>query len=146
MIRTHFLVVALAACGGKSAPPPAAPAPVEKPAEKPAEPTGDLAAAETAAWEAAKPVFEKYCASCHTKDGKKAAKKKLDHFDMTSYPFTGHHAETIGFTIREVLGVTGKKPTMPFDNKGAVQGDELALIVRWADAWQAAHPNAKPHS
>jgi mono/diheme cytochrome c family protein len=99
----------------------------------------ELRAAETKAWETAKPVFEKYCASCHTQAGAKASKKKLHHFDMSTYPFGGHHATTIAATIREVLGMSGKKPTMPSGKPGAVKGDELAAIKAWADAWQAAH-------
>jgi mono/diheme cytochrome c family protein len=100
--------------------------------------------AEQAAYERAKPVFEKYCASCHTKSGAKATAKKLDHFDMTTYPFGGHHAATIGVTIRKVLAIRGGKPTMPADRKGAVKGDELVLIAAWADAFDAAHKAAAP--
>ncbi|MBA3395968.1 MAG: hypothetical protein H0T89_25275 [Deltaproteobacteria bacterium] len=58
---------------------------------------------------------------------------------MTSYPFGGHHAMEISGEIREVIGLTEKKPTMPADDKGAVQGDELAAIKAWADAFDAAH-------
>jgi hypothetical protein len=111
----------------------------EKPAEpaKP-DPKVDLLAAETSAWETAKPVFEKSCATCHSSAGKKAAKKKLDHFNMDTYPLGGHHTATIGFTIRDVLGISGKKPTMPYDKPGSVKGDDLAKIKAWTDAWEAA--------
>ena len=105
----------------------------------------DPAAAEQAAYEKAKPVFAKYCASCHTKGGAKATKKKLDHFDMTAYPFGGHHATTIAATIRKVLAIRGGKPTMPSDKKGAVKGDELALIAAWCDAFDAAHKANSTH-
>jgi hypothetical protein len=44
----------------------------------------------------------------------------------------------MGPTIKQVLGLAGKKATMPFDKKGAVQGDELTTIAAWADAWEAA--------
>lgn len=118
---------------------PAEPAaPAEPPPPDPAKVKMDLLAAETAAYEKAKPVFEKWCASCHTKTGKKTSAKKRDHFDMTTYPFGGHHAAEIGDEIREVLGVTGKKPTMPSNKKGAVKGEELELIKAWADAFDAA--------
>ncbi|CAN5917899.1 hypothetical protein BH11MYX2_BH11MYX2_04750 [soil metagenome] len=108
-----------------------------------------LLASERTAWDTAKPVFDKSCATCHTKAGKESAKKKLDHFDMDTYPLGGHHTGTIGFTIREVVGITGKKPTMPFDKPGSVQGDDLAKIKAWTDAWEAAdtggaHPPAAP--
>jgi hypothetical protein len=100
--------------------------------------TPELLAAETAAYDKAKPTFRKYCSACHSRDGKKAAKKKLDHFQLDSYPFGGHHTATIGFTIREVLGISGKKATMPYDKPGSVQADDLAPVKAWADAWEAA--------
>ena len=168
---TMLLLTAAIACGSKSsaspkttpsAPPVTAgsdapkPTEPEKPAAEPVkddakpDPKATLLAAETSAWEAAKPAFTKYCATCHTKDGKKAAKKKLDHFDMDTYPLGGHHTSTIGFTIREVLGLASKKATMPYDKPGSVKGDELAAIKAWTDSWEAAekggaHPPAKDH-
>jgi hypothetical protein len=125
----------------------------EKPVEQapPAkDPKVELMAAEAAAWDTAKPVLEKACASCHTAAGKKSAKKKLDHFNMDTYPLGGHHTATIGFTIREVLGIGGKKPTMPYDKPGSVKGDDLAKIEAWTDAWEAAekggaHPAVAHH-
>ena len=128
-------------------PPPAVPQ-AEEPSRP--DPKAELLAAETSAWETARPVFGKYCATCHTSEGKKAAKKKLDHFNMDTYPFGGHHTSTIGFTIRDVLGISGKKPTMPYDKPGSVKGDELAAIKAWTDAWEAAekggaHPAAEGH-
>lgn len=141
----------------------ATPEPAPKEADKPAEPArpwepakpdpakvkAELLASERAAWDTAKPVFDKSCGSCHTKAGKKSAKKKLDHMNLDTYPIGGHHTGTIGLTIREVLGVTGKKATMPFDKPGSVQGDDLAKIKAWTDAWEAAdrggaHPPAAP--
>lgn len=98
----------------------------------------DLLAAETTAYDAAKPVFAKYCAGCHQQGGKKATGKKLGHFDITTYPLAGHHASEVGSVVREVLGIGGTKPTMPYDKPGAVKGDELALIAAWADAFDAA--------
>ena len=174
-----FLVTVFAACGSKSSSKPTTPAepdhdhamhdhagsgnavatpdPTPKEPDKPSEPPtpdaakvkAELLAGERAAWDAAKPVFDKSCANCHTKAGKKSAKKKLDHFDMDTYPPGGHHTGTIGFTIREVLGVSGKKPTMPYDKPGSVKGDDLAKIKAWTDAWEAsdkggAHPPAAP--
>lgn len=176
---TFFATAALAACGSKSTPPPATPAepahdhaehdhggsgsavaapdPTPKDVDKPAEPPkpdagkvkADLLAAEASAWDVAKPAFTKSCATCHTKAGKKSAKKKLDHFNLDTYPPGGHHTGTIGFTIRDVLGISGKKATMPFDKPGSVQGEDLAKIKSWTDAWEAAekagaHPQAAP--
>jgi len=123
--------------------------PADPPMPDPAKVKADLLAAETAAFATAKPVFEKACATCHTKAGKKAAKKKLDHFDLDTYPLGGHHTGPIGFTIRDVLGISGKKPTMPYGKPGSVKGDDLAAIKSWTDAWEAAdkggaHPPAAP--
>lgn len=172
------LAASLVACGSK-APPPTTPAdlphdhadhdhgsagsgvatpdPVPEDPGKPTDPArpdpatvkAELLASERAAWDTAKPAFDKACSTCHTKAGKKSAKKKLDHFDMDTYPPGGHHTGTIGFTIREVLGLTGKKATMPFDKPGSVQGEDLAKIKAWTDAWEAAdkggaHPPAAP--
>ena len=167
LLLLAVLAVVPAACGGGSAKPapvtpiadpvpmnePAAappetasPAEAAKPAEPPAPPApdpakikADLLAAETAAFEKAKPVFDKHCSRCHAKGGKLATKKKLDEVDMTAYPFGGKHAAEIGEEIREVLGVGGGKVTMPLDKKGAVKGDELALIVAWSEAFDASH-------
>lgn len=105
----------------------------------PAKVKAQLLAAETAAYEKAKPVFEANCARCHTQGGKLQSKKKRDHFDMTTYPFGGHHAMEISAQIRKSLGITGTKVTMPYDKKGAVKGADLALIAAWADAFDAAH-------
>ena len=154
MIRSLLLVAALVACGGKPAPAPVTPAPAPPvaadpppaPETTPAPPVvdhakeqADLLAAETTAYEKAKPAFTKYCASCHTKAGKKANKKKLDHFAMDAYPFTGEHAKSIGNEIRVVLAIDGnKKATMPSDKPGSVTGSDLALIKAWTEAWQAA--------
>lgn len=119
-----------ATTSGEEAPPP--PVPPEKL-------KADLLANEKIAYEAAAPVFAKYCASCHEKGKPKATAKKLGHFDMSSYPFGGHHAMEIADEIREVLGIGGGKATMPKDNPGAVKGDDLALVAKWADAFDAAH-------
>lgn len=156
---------ALAACGSKSPPAeppttppidaePAAPPPDAMPADHtghtmtppdaapigpdPAQIKADLLAAEHAAHEKAMPVFEKYCKSCHMKGGKSATAKKMGHFDMTEYPFGGHHVGEMSGTIRKVLGIDGSKPTMPKNKPGSVKGDELALIAAWADAFDAS--------
>jgi hypothetical protein len=127
MIRSAvvaLLITTLGACGN-----PAEAAPPAK---------ADPLAAETKAWNAAQPVFDKYCAHCHTEGGAKASKKKLNRFNFTAYPPTGSHAKTIGTTIRGVLGLDGGKPKMPADKPGSVTGDDLAHLKAWADAWDAA--------
>ena len=157
------LVVTMAACRGSSAKPTTPiksdPIPMtENPSKpdadghdhehtKPDEPAkpdpaklkAELLAAETAAYEKAKPVFDKFCSKCHSKAGKLTGQKKRDHFDMTTYPFGGHHAMELGKQIRTSLGIDGSKPTMPYDKKGAVQGEELKLIAAWCDSFDASH-------
>lgn len=101
--------------------------------------TGDPPLDERTAYEKAKPVFDAHCSSCHTTSGSKSGKKALSHFTMDAYPFGGHHTATMSATIREVLGATGSAPTMPRDKPGAVKGEELKLVLAWADAYDRAH-------
>lgn len=92
---------------------------------------------EQEAYERARPVFERYCTSCHMSSGGKRA--ALRHFTMDGYPFGGHHAAQISATIREVLGSSGQPATMPKDRPGAIQTEELRAILDWADAFDRAH-------
>jgi hypothetical protein len=106
-------------------------------ATKPPKPTPE----EIAAFEAAKPAFERHCFRCHTTAGKKSKRKALAHIAMDQYPFTGHHADEAGAVVRIVLGQdASEKVTMPSDDPGAVTGDDLARILAWADAFNHAHP------
>ena len=111
--------------------------PVAAPKEEPRDPKAELLAAEQAAFDKAKPVFDKWCAKCHAADGKNTSPKKRKELDISQYPFTGEHANAKD--IRKTLGIGGGKPSMPADKKGAVQGEELAAIAAWADAWDASH-------
>jgi hypothetical protein len=97
---------------------------------------------EQTAYANARPVFDAYCAGCHTRGGAKASPKSLAHLDMTSYPFGGHHGSMAGPAVAEVLGLDGAKPTMPLDHPGVVAGDELARVKAWVEAYDAAHPDA----
>jgi uncharacterized membrane protein len=99
-----------------------------------------ILAAEKAAYDRARPVFDRHCARCHTSAGDHRKKQKaLPHFSMDAYPFGGHHATELAETIREVLGATGQDATMPDDDPGSVQGEELAIILAWADAFERSH-------
>lgn len=166
MTRTHTLItlIALAACSPRSTPPAAPasdgrapvetaavadPAPADEPdaAPAPTEPPPvaaelDRQAAELAAYEKAKPVFDRHCANCHAQGGPGAKAKTLAHLDITHYPFGGHHADTVTETIRKSLGIDGSKPTMPRQKPGSVMGADLQLVKEWADAFDAAHPRA----
>lgn len=99
----------------------------------------ELDAAERAAFDRAKPVFDRYCIACHTKRGKQKTQKRLDAIDFTKYPPAGRYAKIVGGAVRDVLGQSGVPATMPFDRKGAVVGDELAVVMAWVDAWARAH-------
>jgi hypothetical protein len=99
-----------------------------------------VSADEKAAYDRAEPVFAKFCFACHsTKTGHKN-EKALEHMNMDAYPFGGHHAQEAGSAIREVLGGTGKPPTMPDDDPGAVKGDDLKVVLAWADEFDKSHP------
>ncbi len=154
-----LLVASLAACGsGASSTPPTTPEPAPPVVEAPTEPAppaptpptepappdpaqvkAELLAAETAAFDKAKPVFDAKCSGCHSKGGRMAKAKTLGHFDMTSYPFGGHHAGEITATIRKSLAIGGGKATMPKNKPGSLTADELAAIAAWADAFDASH-------
>jgi mono/diheme cytochrome c family protein len=108
--------------------------------QAPAVPVAPANNEEMAAYEEAKPVFETHCGRCHTAQGNKSSKAARSHFTMDTYPFGGHHASEISSEIREVLGVTGGKPTMPLDAPGALSKSELELVSAWADAYERAHP------
>lgn len=142
-----LLWLQLAACGPKDVIPagpdhpasPGAPSGATGAGTSVAEDEQAIAAAEQAAYERARPVFERYCAKCHSSKGEKASPKKLGHLNIDGYPFGGHHAGEIGAAIREVLGVTGEEATMPMDAPGAVKGEELEAIVEWSKAFDRAH-------
>jgi mono/diheme cytochrome c family protein len=91
------------------------------------------------AYQRAQPVFQEHCSRCHTSEGKRAGKGALEHFNMDTYPLGGHHAAEISVAIREVLGMVGGDPSMPKDDPGAVQGEQLALVIAWADAFDRAN-------
>jgi mono/diheme cytochrome c family protein len=118
----------------------------EDPSARGESPTGaqdhSVSSEERATYEKARPIFEAHCAKCHTEGGAKASAESLEHFGMDAYPFSGHHAAEITSTIREVLGITGSKPTMPKDKPGAVKDEDLKVILTWADAYDRAHPAA----
>jgi mono/diheme cytochrome c family protein len=139
-VATLLAALALAACAPQGTLPTLA-----RPAGTSASPAGpDLAAAEKAAYERARPVFEKHCRRCHAPGGEKATAKSLGHFSMDGYPFGGHHAASAGAAVREVLGVSGEAASMPADDPGAVKGDELDAVIAWSKAFDQAHPPAKP--
>jgi hypothetical protein len=98
---------------------------------------------EIAAFEKAKPAFERHCFRCHTGAGKKSKPKALAHISMDAYPFGGHHADESGTVVRKVLGGGGRKPTMPSDDPGAVTGEDLARMLAWTDTFERAHPPLK---
>lgn len=110
--------------------------PPEPPAPDPEALKKEAMDAELAAFENAKPVFEKACKSCHFKGQKNASAKKLAELDITSYPFGGKHGNTAD--IKKVLGIGGGKATMPKGKPGSVKGDDLAAIEAWANAYDAA--------
>lgn len=123
-----------------AAPAPASPDAAPDPEVIKAALKAELMKTEMAAFDQAKPVFERFCANCHLPDGKKSRSKAeaLEHFSMATYPYGGHHADDLTGSVRAVLGLTGKKATMPKGKPGSVKGDDLAAIAAWADAFDAS--------
>jgi hypothetical protein len=97
----------------------------------------ELLADERAAYQGARSVLAARCARCHHEDGGQATGNKLDHFDITVYPFGGRYG-THTPTLRRVLGLDGSAPIMPFDEPGILDDEELATIEAWIDAYDAA--------
>lgn len=131
------------ASAGTSLDAPTTPATPDAESASPEPPRAALS--EQDAFVLARPVFQRYCASCHTTKGDRSRAASLRHFRMDSYPLGGHHAAKIAATIRGVLGASGKPATMPSDRPGIVQGEELRLILEWAEAFDRAHPPGKGH-
>jgi hypothetical protein len=113
---------------------------------------GPVTTAEKQAFDEARPVFERHCFGCHTKDGQndgksgaRAKAKARAHVDMTSYPFGGHHAGEAGAAVLTALGLgpDHKRASMPPDDPGALTGEELRLIRAWAEAFSAAHGSGR---
>jgi len=99
----------------------------------------DLMRVEMAAYQRARPVFEEQCGGCHVPDPtRKKIKKAVAHFSMASYPFHGHHQGELGQAIRVVIGGAGTPATMPKDDPGSMKGDDLKVLLAWADAFDAA--------
>ena len=95
-------------------------------------------ATETAAAERAMPSFKAHCGSCHAKGGKNTSRKARNHFDMTAYPFGGHHAHELGRVVAASLWATDQDATMPKGKPGSVTGDDRRAILEWAHAFEQA--------
>jgi mono/diheme cytochrome c family protein len=110
----------------------------ESPAAPPLDPNADLLAAEISAYETARPVFETWCVTCHQYAGgsSRTYPNAFKALGVSEYPFSGRHSTAKD--IRAVLAIGGGRPSMPKNKKGAVQGQELAAIAAWADAWDRA--------
>ncbi len=101
-------------------------------------------AAETTAFQAATPVFQKYCYRCHTSKGRKAKTKALAYLNMDQYPFSGERTAKAGSAVRMALAPTGNdEPTMPKDDPGIVRGGELEKILAWAAIFERLHETSR---
>lgn len=98
----------------------------------------DAPLAEIAAFIEARGAFERNCTRCHTTAGDESSTKAIDKLSMNRYPFTGKRAAVAGKAVRKSLGQGGGKATMPKDNPDTVSGDDLTLMFKWADAFDAA--------
>lgn len=93
----------------------------------------------TEAYENAKPVFERFCSACHAMRGTGRNADATAHFAIDGPPFGGrHHAADLVMAIRKVLGQAGSPPTMPKDRPGVLQGDDLAAVLVWTEAYEIA--------
>jgi mono/diheme cytochrome c family protein len=114
----------------------------ELPAATPAAPSASAPApAEKTPTEQARAVFDQRCASCHTAGANAKAGK---HLKLVDGVLVGHHAGTLGKTMRRVLGV-GSKATMP-PGGPALEEQERQLLVAWAEEQdRSSSKNNSPH-
>jgi mono/diheme cytochrome c family protein len=98
----------------------------------------DVALVEVEAYVRARSAFDRNCFRCHTASGDEATKKGMEKLDMGRYPFGGKRAPTASLAVRKALGASGAKPTMPKDDPGSLTSADLAMILRWADTFDAA--------
>lgn len=102
--------------------------------------------AEMAAYLQAWPAFERHCFRCHNAAGEETSRKALEQLEMGRYPFGGRRGPIAGRAIRKALvGAAGKR-TMPKDDPDSLNSDDLVLILKWADAFDASRirKNAGP--
>lgn len=98
---------------------------------------------EVAAFIEARGAFERNCYRCHTTSGEESSKKAMEKLDMDRYPFLGRRAAVAGKVTRKSLGGNGGKQTMPKDSPESVGPDDLAVMLRWADAFELARAKSK---
>lgn len=117
----------------------------------------DPLAVERAAYDAARPVLDRWCARCHVPTNGSMSVITSNTFDISTYPFGGSDGPKAGYHVADVLGImfddldgadgtdelrrpwAQHAPRMPRNDPGAVKGDELALVRTWTVAWRAAH-------
>jgi hypothetical protein len=113
----------------------------------PAPPAGtvddDTSVTEVSAYLDARDAFERHCFRCHA-SSEGGNKKALERLDMTRYPFAGRRAGDAGRAVRRALGAAGAKATMPKDDPQSVVGDDLAVLLKWAEAFDAGRPPPPP--
>jgi hypothetical protein len=94
--------------------------------------------AERTSFEAARPVFARYCWRCHAGGSKKVKASTLAQLDMTSYPFASDHGAAVVPLIRTVVGLDGAPATMPMAGRGCVPAADLDRIAAWTAAYARA--------
>ncbi len=99
---------------------------------------GDISVAEMAAYLQAWPAFERNCYRCHTGSGEESNRKAVEPLNMSRYPFTGRRGPIAGRAIRKVLDSVSGRRTMPKDDPDSLNADDLTLILKWADTFDAA--------
>jgi mono/diheme cytochrome c family protein len=98
----------------------------------------NVALVEVEAYVRARSVFEQHCFRCHTASGDETIKKGVEKLDMSRYPFGGKRGATASLAVRKALGASGVRATMPKDDPGSLNNLDLAMILRWADTFDAA--------
>ena len=95
---------------------------------------------EPVAYAAAAPLFARYCVDCHSAAGPRHDAEAYSELAMDHYPFTGRFGALAGLAVAEVIGATGRVPSMPTDHPGILVGNELKTVMTWAEAFHLVHP------
>ena len=99
---------------------------------------GDIPVVEMAAYLQAWPAFDRNCFRCHNGSGEESSPKALEQMDMSRYPFEGRRGAVAGRVIRKALIGVGGRRTMPKDDPDSLNTDDMTLILKWADTFDAA--------
>ncbi len=144
---TREVVFAPASSGSARAPVAATPSPHEDPRPASSDPPDAEPAhvassstgaprveGELAAYERARPVFERECKRCHASGTRLTSTAAMGGVDMSRYPFGGGTPTEVARRIGVSIGLFGRGATMPPTRLPGLRGEDAALVAAWIAA------------